>query len=52
MFFERDLLHKHVACKCLQCGYIAAYLWIEPGEPRPQFEMAGRLGDDSVLIED
>ena len=36
MFFERDLLHRHVACKCLQCGYIAAYFWTEPGDPKPQ----------------
>jgi len=52
MFFERDLLHRHVACKCLQCGYISMYLWTEPGDPSPQFEYAGRLGDSSMLIEE
>ncbi len=52
MFFERDLMHRHVACKCLQCGYISAYFWVEPGEAKPQFEMAGRLGDSSMLVDD
>jgi hypothetical protein len=52
MFFERDLLHRHVACKCLQCGFILAYLWTEPGGKRPEFELAGRLGDDSMLLAD
>ena len=49
MFFEQDLLHHHVACKCLQCGYISAYLWVEPGESKPRFEVAGRIGDSSTL---
>ncbi len=52
MFFERDLLHRHVACKCLQCGYIAAYFWTEPGDPKPQYEVAGRISDGTVLLED
>ena len=52
MFFEPDLMHRHVACKCFQCGYIAAYLRIEPGEAKPQFEIAGRIGSTSMLVED
>lgn len=52
MFFEPDLMHRHIACKCLQCGNIAAYLWIEPGHVKPEFELAGRLGDASLLVED
>jgi len=52
MFFEPDLMHHHVACKCLQCGYIAAYLWVEPGMARPQYEPAGRIADGSVLLDD
>ncbi|HEV3309997.1 MAG TPA: hypothetical protein VG815_05730 [Chloroflexota bacterium] len=52
MFFEPDLMHRHIACKCLQCGYISAYLWIEPGESKPQYELAGRISDGSVLADD
>lgn len=52
MFFERDLLHRHVACKCLQCGFIAAYFWTEPGDPKPQYEVAGRIADGTVMLED
>lgn len=52
MFFERDLMHRHVACKCLQCGYISAYLWVEPGDPKTHVEMAGRIGDNSMLVDD
>lgn len=52
MFFERDLMHRHIACKCLQCGYISAYLWVEPGEVKPHVEVAGRMGDSSMLVDD
>ena len=52
MFFEQDLLHRHIACKCLQCGYIAAYLWVEPGHTRPRYEAAGVVSDGRLLIED
>jgi len=52
LFLEQDLLQRHIACKCLQCGNIAAYLWVEPGKPQTQWERAGRLSDGSVLLDD
>lgn len=52
LFFEPDVIHSHVACKCLQCGYIAAYLWIEPGDDRPHVEVAGRLADGLDPVDD
>lgn len=52
MFFEQDLMHRHIACKCFQCGFIAAYLWTEPGETKHQMEPAGRISDGTLLVED
>lgn len=52
MFFEQDLLHRHVACKCLQCGNIAAYLWVEPGERKTHYERAGRVSNGTLLADE
>jgi uncharacterized Zn finger protein len=52
LFFEQDLLQRHIVCKCLQCGNIAAYLWVEPGHVRPFYETAGHLAAPGMLVED
>jgi hypothetical protein len=51
MFFELDLMHRHIACKCFQCGNIAAYLWVEPGQPT-SVELAGRVSDGTLLLKE